>query len=215
VEVDLHALRHDDGIVYIEACTNELREAPAEYRRRLGNIERSEPAKRSCGSVAPTLPGVRHVTLGTLARLIDMLVRGKLATLAILSLAAGQAAAAGGAVSTITAGHSTYGVVLFDAHGKVLYAFTRDPRGQSTCSGACAAAWPPYVVDGAPRAGAGTRRALLGTTRRPDGRRQLTYAGRPLYYYVGDHKPGQILCQDVVEFGGRWLVIRPNGRLVR
>jgi predicted lipoprotein with Yx(FWY)xxD motif len=144
-----------------------------------------------------------------------MHVRTTLATLAVLLLAVGQAAAGGGAASTIRTGHSPYGVVLFDGHGRALYAFTHDPRGRSTCSGACAAAWPPYVVDGAPRAGVGTRRTLLGTTRRPDGRRQLTYAGRPLYYYVGDRKPGQILCQDVFEFGGRWLVIRPDGRLVR
>ncbi len=144
-----------------------------------------------------------------------MLIRTKLASLAILLLVVGQAAAAGGAVSTVTAGRSTYGVVLFDNHGKALYAFTRDPRGQSTCSRACAAAWPPYVVDDGPRAGDGARQALLGTTRRPDGRRQVTYAGRPLYYYVGDRKPGQILCQNVFEFGGRWLVIRPDGRLVR
>lgn len=42
----------------------------------------------------------------------------------------------------------------------------------------------------------------------------MTYAGRPLYYYV-DRRPGQILCQDVFEFGGRWLVVRGDGRLVR
>jgi len=144
-----------------------------------------------------------------------MLVRIKLAALVILLLAVGQAAAAGGAASTVTAGRSTYGVVLFDGHGKALYAFTRDRRGQSTCSGACAAAWPPYVVGDGPRAGVGARRTLLGTTRRQDGRRQLTYAGRPLYYYVGDLRRGQILCQNVFEFGGRWLVIRPDGRLVR
>jgi predicted lipoprotein with Yx(FWY)xxD motif len=44
---------------------------------------------------------------------------------------------------------------------------------------------------------------------------QATYAGRPLYYYVGDRKPGQILCQNVVEFGGRWLLLRASGDLVR
>jgi predicted lipoprotein with Yx(FWY)xxD motif len=58
-------------------------------------------------------------------------------------------------------------------------------------------------------------RSLLGTTKRRDGRRQVTYAGRPLYYYVNDRKPGQILCQNVAEFGGTWLVVRPSGKLVR
>jgi predicted lipoprotein with Yx(FWY)xxD motif len=55
----------------------------------------------------------------------------------------------------------------------------------------------------------------LGTSRRRDGRLQVTYNGRPLYFYVGDKKPGQVLCQNVDEFGGTWLVVRPSGRLVR
>jgi predicted lipoprotein with Yx(FWY)xxD motif len=42
----------------------------------------------------------------------------------------------------------------------------------------------------------------------------VTYAGRPLYYYVGDKKPGQVLCQNVNEYGGLWLVMRPSGRPV-
>jgi len=56
---------------------------------------------------------------------------------------------------------------------------------------------------------------LVGTTRRADGSLQVTYAGRPLYYYVGDRRPGQILCQNVPEFGGLWLVLRGDGSLVR
>jgi predicted lipoprotein with Yx(FWY)xxD motif len=105
--------------------------------------------------------------------------------------------------------------VLFDGKGFALYAFTKDPRGKSACSGACAKAWPPYIVKTAPRAAVGARKALLGTTRRADGRLQVTYAGKPLYYYVGDRSSGQILCQNVSEFGGLWLVVRPNGTLVR
>ena len=65
------------------------------------------------------------------------------------------------------------------------------------------------------RAGAGAKRSLLGTLRRADGSRQATYAGRPLYYYVGDRKAGQILCQNVSEFGGLWLVVRASGVPVR
>jgi predicted lipoprotein with Yx(FWY)xxD motif len=63
--------------------------------------------------------------------------------------------------------------------------------------------------------GRGVKRGLLGTVRRRNGRRQVAYAGRPLYYYVGDRRPGQILCQDVFEYGGRWLILRPSGKLVR
>jgi predicted lipoprotein with Yx(FWY)xxD motif len=119
------------------------------------------------------------------------------------------------AAPTLTAKSSRFGRVLFDGRGYVLYAFTRDGRGRSACYAACAKAWPVYYAKAGLRAGAGVQSALLGTTRRRDGRRQVTYAGRPLYHYVGDTKPGQILCQNVAEFGGTWLVVRPSGRLVR
>jgi predicted lipoprotein with Yx(FWY)xxD motif len=137
-------------------------------------------------------------------------------TAAVAALAVTAAPmAAEQAAPTLTVHSSSFGNVLFDARGFVLYAFTKDPRGRSACSGACAAAWPPYVVRGSVRAGAGVKQSLLGTIRRANGARQVTYAGRPLYYYVGDKKPRQILCQNVSEFGGLWLIVRPSGKLVR
>ena len=71
------------------------------------------------------------------------------------------------------------------------------------------------LCEGRLLAGKGVKQALIGSTRRRDGRRQVTYNRRPLYYYVGDKSPGQVLCQNVDEFGGTWLVVRPNGQLVR
>jgi predicted lipoprotein with Yx(FWY)xxD motif len=119
------------------------------------------------------------------------------------------------ASATLTVRGSQYGRILFDGRNRALYAFTRDRRSRpSTCDGACAAAWPPYLVTGSLRAGAGTNRSLYGTTRRRDGTRQLTYRGWPLYYYVAD-PVGRVLCQNVFEFGGLWLVVRPSGQLVR
>jgi predicted lipoprotein with Yx(FWY)xxD motif len=115
----------------------------------------------------------------------------------------------------LTARSSSYGKLLFDRRGFVLYAFTRDRRA-SACYGECAKAWPPYFAPkGRLGVGHGVKRALLGTVKRRNGRRQVTYAGRPLYYYVGDSRPGQILCQDVLEYGGRWLILRPSGKRVR
>jgi len=115
----------------------------------------------------------------------------------------------------LKAGSSSYGKVLFDGRGFGVYGFTRD-YGRSACYGACAEAWPPYFAPkGTLTVGAGVKKSLLGTVKRKNGRRQVTYAGKPLYYYVGDTKPGQILCQDVVEYGGRWLIVRPTGKLVR
>ena len=75
---------------------------------------------------------------------------------------------------TVSVRPSRYGAALFDGRGFVLYAFTKDARGKSACSGACAAAWPPYVVRQQPRAGGGVTPSLLGTTRRTDGSLQVT-----------------------------------------
>ena len=136
--------------------------------------------------------------------------------LALAALTAALATPAGAAASapTLTVRGSSYGKVLFDGRGFVLYAFTHDSRGHSRCSGECARRWPPFVVKVTPIAGKGTAAKLLGTTTRADGSRQLTYAGRPLYYYVGDTAPGVILCQNATEFGGVWLVVAATGRLV-
>jgi predicted lipoprotein with Yx(FWY)xxD motif len=119
------------------------------------------------------------------------------------------------AQKTLTVHSSRFGKVLFDGRGFVLYAFTRDQR-RSACYGACAKAWPPYFAPkGTFSVGPGVKRSLLSTIKRKNGRRQISYAGRPLYYYVGDTRAGQILCQNVAEFGGTWLIVRPSGKLVR
>ena len=134
------------------------------------------------------------------------------------SFAAGSgiARASADAQATLTVRSSSFGSILFDGRGRALYAFTRDRRGgASRCYGACAQKWPVYFAGGRLVAGKGVKRSLVGTTRRRDGRRQITYNGRPLYYYVGDKSAGQVSCQNVAEFGGTWLVVRPSGALVR
>jgi predicted lipoprotein with Yx(FWY)xxD motif len=137
-----------------------------------------------------------------------------LATFGAALFAQPELAAPRGTTPTVTARSSQFGRILCDGRNRALYAFTRDTRSRTTCYGACAQAWPPYIVRGSLRPGTGTKRSLLGTTRRRNGSRQLTYAGKPLYYYVHDPR-GQVLCQNVREFGGLWLVIRPSGKLVR
>jgi predicted lipoprotein with Yx(FWY)xxD motif len=108
---------------------------------------------------------------------------------------------------TVKVADSSYGRVLFDGNGYALYRFTKDRRSKPRCYGACAKAWPPYVPDGPLSAGDGADPGSLATTRRRGGRRQVTYDGQPLYYYVGDKQPGDIFCQNVVEFGGTWLLV--------
>jgi predicted lipoprotein with Yx(FWY)xxD motif len=131
----------------------------------------------------------------------------------------GAATASDGAAatepSTLTARASRYGTILFDSRGRVLYLFARDRSGHSSCSSACAKAWPPFLTRGAPKPGRGVNGKLLGSTKRADGTLQVTYAKHPLYYFKDDKKPGQIKCQNVSNFGGLWLVVAPSGRPVR
>jgi predicted lipoprotein with Yx(FWY)xxD motif len=110
---------------------------------------------------------------------------------------------------------SNYGSILANGRGRALYLFTADRGKQSNCSGDCATAWPPYIVKSKPIAGRGVNSGKIGTTRRTDGRLQVTYAGRPLYYYIQDNEPGEVLCQAVSEFGGLWYVVRSSGKAVR
>ena len=114
----------------------------------------------------------------------------------------------------VTLHRSDYGKILADGRGRALYLFTRD-EAKSRCYGDCAEAWPPFLTKGAPRAGSRVKQKLLGTVRRSDGKKQVTYAGHPLYYYVGDHEPGQVLCQAVLEYGGYWYVVKRGGDPVK
>ena len=89
----------------------------------------------------------------------------------------------------------TFGRILFDGRGFALYTFTRDTAGGSSCTGACARAWPPYIVKMRPKAGPGTTASLLGTIRRGNGSQQVTYAGRPVSTYVETQRAG--LCRTI------------------
>jgi predicted lipoprotein with Yx(FWY)xxD motif len=105
---------------------------------------------------------------------------------------------------------SDYGPALFDDKGGALYLFTKEETDASQCYGDCARAWPPFFGRGKLRGGPGIDRGLLGKTARRDGRKQVTYAGHPLYYYAHDPR-NEILCHDVFEFGGDWLVVQASG----
>lgn len=105
---------------------------------------------------------------------------------------------------------SDFGAMLFDRTGQAIYLFDRETGRRPECYGACAEAWPPVLTDGLPRGTGDVRTGLLGTTRREDGSTQVTYADHPLYYYAHEGK-NEVLCHDVSEFGGLWLVVTPRG----
>ena len=123
------------------------------------------------------------------------------------------AASRGGAV--VKLGQSGLGRIIVDSHGKTLYLWGHDKRGKSSCNGTCASAWPPLVTHGKPRAISGARMALLGTTRRADGRTQVTYHGHPLYYFVEDKRPGQTAGAGLNAFGGRFDPVSASGTALR
>jgi predicted lipoprotein with Yx(FWY)xxD motif len=119
----------------------------------------------------------------------------------------GEAAGTG---TTVTLADSQFGRILYDSKKQAIYIFERDKENESKCYGDCAAAWPPVFTNGEPRAGKGIDRSVLGTTRRRDGKLQVTYAGKPLYYYAHEG-PGEVKCHNVNLNGGYWWVIGPNG----
>lgn len=107
-----------------------------------------------------------------------------------------------------------FGKALVNKAGRAVYLFDLETGTTPQCYDECARAWPPVLTKGRPVAGEGAKQGKLGTTQRTDGRTQVTYAGHPLYYYVHD-TADKILCQNVVEFGGRWLLVGPRGGAVR
>jgi predicted lipoprotein with Yx(FWY)xxD motif len=146
-------------------------------------------------------------------RYVKQLVLGA----AVVATAAVLAAAAFGSVggSVVKVGPTNLGRVLVDAHGKTLYLWAHDTGSRSTCYGDCAKYWPPLISRGKPKALAGAKATLLGTSRRTDGSRQVTYAGHPLYYFVQDTKAGQTKGEGLTGFGGRWDPVSATGAAVQ
>ena len=125
-------------------------------------------------------------------------------------LAFGSDAKSNGTVVKVA--RSPFGPILVDSRGITLYDFVKDKSTMSACYGACAALWPPLTTTGKLVGGPGVRASLLGTTKRKDGKLEVTYGGHPLYLFVTDRKPGQTTGQGVNQFGGPWWVISPAGK---
>lgn len=112
--------------------------------------------------------------------------------------------------ATVAVASSKLGDILVDADGRTLYVFTKDKGDQSACSGECAANWP--ALTGTATAGTGAQAALLSTATQADGSSQVTYGGKPLYYFAGDAKPGDTNGQGV---GSVWYAVTADGEMVK
>ena len=153
--------------------------------------------------------------------------RGAFALATLVALLVASAAGTSGAEATnsSTPAHaklilrkSEIGKVIFDSNGNVVYMFGRDKTATSTCYGICAKAWPPLLTKSTPSVGTGLNANLLGTTKRKDGKLQVTYNGHALYYFRGaasspaDRKPGQLNGQGYIT---AFWVLNPRGRPIR
>ena len=133
------------------------------------------------------------------------------ATTSTSSTTSTAAAATGVTIKTAKGSGGTY---LAGPNGHALYLWVADSGGKSSCSGACAHAWPPLVTKGNPTAGSGVTASDLGTIMRSDGTEQVTYKGHPLYYFVADTSAGSTKGQGSDSFGAKWWLIAPSGTAI-
>lgn len=122
--------------------------------------------------------------------------------------AGGAARAKGPVVSTAT---TSLGRILVNSSGHTLYLFEKDKNGKSACAGKCATFWPPLIAAGKPGVAGGAKASMIGTTKRADGRMQVTYNNHPLYTFVNDTKKGQTNGENLDAFGAEWYAVTPAG----
>jgi predicted lipoprotein with Yx(FWY)xxD motif len=139
------------------------------------------------------------------------------AALGVTGLLAASALAGGAgsqANATLSLRQTDLGRILVSSKGRTLYLFMRDVNGKSACSGSCETYWPPLLKTGKSTVGPGVKRALVGTTKRANGRVQVTYNGHPLYTFALDKSAGQTKGQGSSNFGAKWYAVSGKGRAV-
>lgn len=119
-----------------------------------------------------------------------------------------------GAGARVAVANTALGRVLVDGRGRTLYLFGKDKNGRSACSASCTGFWPPLITSGKPLAAAGAKVSLLGTTKRADGRLQVTYNHHPLYTFVKDIRKGQTNGEELNAFGAEWYAVSAAGAKV-
>jgi predicted lipoprotein with Yx(FWY)xxD motif len=152
-----------------------------------------------------------RATTRTAGMLVLAAVLGVTGLLAAGALAGGAGSQAN---ATLSLRQTDLGRILVSAKGRTLYLFRRDVSGKSACNRSCATYWPPLLKTGDVTVGSGVRRALVGTTKRADGRLQVTYNKHPLYTFALDKSAGQTKGQGSSNFGAKWYAVSAQGRAV-
>jgi len=171
----------------------------------------------------------KHLTIGLSAFALAALLSGcggtsgtatSPTTAAAPTSAAGSSSTSGpastsapaAAAADLKVADSKAGQIVVDGKGMSVYYYTKDVKdsGTSTCTGGCLDAWPPVLatadtptVDGV----TGT----VGTIATPDGKKQLTINGMPVYLYAKDLAAGDVTGQGV---GGVWYLVAPSGEMI-
>jgi predicted lipoprotein with Yx(FWY)xxD motif len=157
--------------------------------------------------------GTARATVGSSPLVIVAAALAALAAMIfVLHPAATHAAQAKGPI--VSTAKTSLGRILVDSRGRTLYLFGEDRKGKSACAGQCAAFWPPLIAGGTPRATRAAKASLIGTTKRADGRLQVTYNHHPLYTFAKDKKKGQTSGEELDAFGGEWDAVSPAGAKV-
>ncbi|MHC6591970.1 COG4315 family predicted lipoprotein [Arthrobacter sp. C152] len=127
--------------------------------------------------------------------------------------AAGSASMQASTAAELMTASSSAGTIVVDAKGMSVYFFTKDTKGSGTsaCTGACLAQWPPVTTTSATPSASGVT-GTLGTITTPDGKKQVTLNGLPLYYFAKDTKAGDVLGQGV---NNVWYLANPSGDMIK
>jgi predicted lipoprotein with Yx(FWY)xxD motif len=106
------------------------------------------------------------------------------------------------------------GTYLVGASGRAVYLWVADSNGKSSCSGACATAWPPLTAGSMPHVTGAARAADVSLISRSDGAKQVAYKGHPLYYFIADTRSGMLKGQGNDGFGAKWWLVGPSGSAI-
>jgi len=142
-------------------------------------------------------------------RITALLAIAGLALAGSVAVAAASRAHSAASAAVVSTHSTSLGNVLVGPNGHVLYLDKSDPKNKSTCTGGCAAVWPPLTTKGKPKAGGGAKAGLLSTISR-GGKLQVVYNGHALYYFASDTAAGQATGQGQNGF----YAVSPSGSAV-
>lgn len=129
------------------------------------------------------------------------------------SAPAASSSTSAAAAAEMKVASSSAGQIVVDSKGMSLYVFTKDVKdsGTSACTGACLTAWPVFTTT-ADAPGVDGVTGKVGTIATPDGKKQVTLNGMPLYYYAKDKAPGDVTGQGV---NNVWYLVGPSGEMIK